>query len=315
MSARLIRGSWYGWDLPELPDIELYRHVLTQRVVGQPLEDVRLKSPFLLRTVEPPIKAAIGQEVAEIRRLGKRVVFCFPDELFMVIHLMIAGRFQWKKRGAKPSGIALAAFDFPDGTLLLTEASKKKRAKLHMLIGETALDDHDPGGIEPLEISFKDFKAALTKENHTVKRALTDPRVFSGIGNAYSDEILFEAQLPPHRWTSRLSDDEIKRLHKTMVASLTQWRDRLIKETGDKWPRKITAFRPDMKVHGKYKEPCTVCGNPIQRVAYADNETNYCPTCQNEGKLLADRSLSRLLKGDWPKTLEQLEEMKQKRRG
>ncbi|MEM9069176.1 MAG: DNA-formamidopyrimidine glycosylase family protein [Myxococcota bacterium] len=301
--------------MPELPDIELYLHSLRQRVEGEALEATRLSSPFLLRTVEPPLTEAVGKTVVGLRRLGKRIVFDMGDELFLVFHLMISGRFQWKKKGAKvPGRLGLAAFDFPQGTLLMTEASKKKRAKLHVLRGEDALADHDPGGIDVLGLPLKEFQARLQAKNHTVKRALTDPRIFSGIGNAYSDEVLFDAKLPPHRWTTRLKDEEIARLHAALQETLVRWRDVLIAEAGEKWPTKITAFRPDMKVHGKYGEPCTICGNPIQRVAFASNEMNYCAHCQNGGKLLADRGLSRLLKGDWPKTLEQLEEMKRDRK-
>jgi len=301
--------------VPELPDIELYRHVMTERLVGHPLERVRLKSMFLLRTVEPPLSAFEGQPLREVRRVGKRIVWGFDEGRFLVFHLMIAGRFQWRKKGAKPGGrMDLGAFDFPEGTLMLTEASKKKRAKLHAVQGEDALRDHDPGGIEPLTMTLAELTEALVAENHTVKRALTDPRVFSGIGNAYSDEILFEAKLPPHRWTTKLKKPEIARLHAAIQDTLVRWRDTLIAEVGDAWPKKITAFRPDMKVHGKFGEPCVVCDNPIQKIAYAGNETNYCAHCQNGGKLLADRGLSRLLKGDWPKTLEQLEEMKRDRK-
>ncbi len=300
--------------MPELPDIELYLHVLRSHTVGQTLNAVRLRSAFLLRTVEPPLSAAHGQPVAGFHRIGKRIVFEFPDDLFFVLHLMIAGRLQWKKPEAKIGGrMDLAAFDFDHGTLVLTEASKKKRAKLHVVRGRDALADHDPGGLEPLAIDEKTFVQTLRARNHTIKRALTDPRIFSGIGNAYSDEILFAAKLPPHRWTSRLSDDEMSRLYAATQKILIEWRDALRAEVGEGWPKKVTAFRPEMAVHGKYKEPCPVCAEPVQRIAYAGNETNYCARCQNEGKLLADRGLSRLLKGDWPKTLEQLEEMKRER--
>lgn len=300
--------------MPELPDIELYIHALRARVGGQPLKNARLKSVFLLRTVEPPLDALFGRKVEGFRRIGKRIVFEMGDDLFMVFHLMIAGRFQWKKPDAKLSGRDLAAFDFPEGTLVMTEASKKKRAKLHVVQGEDALSEHDPGGIDPLTASVETFGAALKARNHTIKRALTDPRIFSGIGNGYSDEILFEAKLPPHKWTSRLSDEEIEGLHAAVGATLREWTRRLIDELDGAWPKKVTAFRPDMKVHGKYGEPCVRCGEKIQRVSFASNEMNYCATCQNEGKLLADRGLSRLLKGDWPKTLEQLEEMKRERK-
>ena len=301
--------------MPELPDVELYLHALRSRVRGEPLEGVRLKSPFLLRTVEPRPSEAVGARVEGLRRLGKRIVFAFEGELFFVLHLMIAGRLQWKKAGAKiPGRMGLAAFDFPGGALLLTEASKKKRAKLHVVRGEAALAEHDPGGLEPLELDAAGFAARLPEGNHTIKRALTDPRIFSGIGNAYSDEILHAARLPPHRRTQKLSDAELERLHAATVETLGRWRDALIAEVGEGWPTKVTAFRPEMAVHGRYGEPCTVCGQPVQRIAYAGNETNYCAECQNGGKLLADRSLSRLLKGDWPKTLEQLEEMKRARK-
>jgi len=300
--------------MPELPDIELYLHALAPRVVGEPLTKVRLGSPFLLRTVEPKPAAFEGLEVQGLRRIGKRIVFAFEGELFMVLHLMVAGRLQWKKLGAPvPKRNGLAAFDFPEGTLLLTEASKKKRARLHLVHGEAALEDHDPGGLEPLAIDAKTFVERLRLRNHTLKRALTDPRLFSGIGNAYSDEILWEAQLSPVRWTQRLEDAQAEALQAATVSVLERWRDALREEVGEGWPKKVTAFRPEMAVHGKYGEPCPRCSNPVQRIRYASNETNYCATCQTDGKLLADRSLSRLLKGDWPRTLEELEEQKRAR--
>ena len=301
--------------MPELPDIELYLHALEQRIVGERLERIRLASPFLLRTVEPPIAAFAGKRVVKLRRLGKRIVWGLDDQLFLVLHLMVAGRLQWKEAGApiaKRNG--LAAFDFADGSLLLTEASKKKRARLHLVRGEQALAEQDPGGLEPLDLDLEGFSAQLCAENHTLKRTLTDPTVFSGIGNAYSDEILWEAQLSPVRWTQRMDPAQIATLHTATQTVLARWRDRLREEIGDRWPTKVTAFRPDMVVHGKFGEPCLRCGDPVQRIRYADNETNYCATCQTEGKLLADRSLSRLLKGDWPKTLAQLEDHKAKRR-
>ena len=301
--------------VPELPDIELYLHALGPRVTGQPLDRLRLTSPFLLRTVDPPAAAFEGKRVAGLRRIGKRIVFAFEDELFAVVHLMIAGRFQWKEVGAAgPKRNGLAAFDFPDGSLILTEASKKKRARLHLLRGEDALEDLDPGGLEPLAIDAAAFVERLRLRNHTVKRALTDPRLFSGIGNAYSDEILWEARLSPVRWTQKLDDSTAERLHEATVSVLSRWRDALRAEVGEGWPTKVTAFRPEMAVHGKYGAPCPRCGDPVQRIRYASNETNYCATCQNDGKLLADRSLSRLLKGDWPRTLEELEEQKRSRR-
>jgi formamidopyrimidine-DNA glycosylase len=340
--------------VPELPDVELYVDALRRRLVPRDaadaidgdarpavLERVRLASPFLLRTVMPPLSVTHGRTVTSVRRLGKRVVIGLGlldgAPLYLVMHLMIAGRLQWKKKDAPvPGRIGLAMFDFSieaagsaadvsagsagsaadgdRGSLAFTEASKKKRAKLHVVHGDEALDEHDPGGAEPLSIDVPTFAALLRAENHTIKRTLTDPRVLSGIGNAYSDEILFAAKLPPHRWTSKLTDEEIARLHTAMQSTLVAWRDRLIAETGDGWPEKVTAFRPEMAVHGKYGQPCPTCGSPVQRIAYADHETNYCATCQNEGQLLADRGLSRLLKGDWPKTLDQLEELKRERR-
>ena len=305
--------------MPELPDIEAYRHALTARVVGASLEGVTLASPFLLRTVDPRPDAAVGQPVVAVRRVGKRVVLEFPDALFFVVHLMIAGRLQWTDPGGKarklnPRSGGLAAFRFTTGTLTLTEVSKKKRAKLHVVRGEDALAEHDPGGIEPLEADREAFVAAMTRTNHTVKRALTDPRILSGIGNAYSDEILHAAGLPPTRWTSRLTADEWAQLHDATREVLVTFRDRMIAELDGGFPAKVTAFRPDMAVHGRYGEACPRCGDPVQRIRYASNETNYCAQCQHGGKLLADRGLSRLLKGDWPKTLEELEELKTERR-
>jgi formamidopyrimidine-DNA glycosylase len=254
-----------------------------------------------------------GRVVVGLRRIGKRIVFEMGDDLFMVFHLMIAGRFRWKESGAKINRrLGLAALDFPKGTLMLTEASKKKRASLYCVRGEAGLEAHDPGGIDVMTASLAAFGAALTEKNHTVKRAMTDPRILSGVGNGYSDEILWEARLSPVKWTSRLDDDEIARLHTITRDVLTKWRDLLIAEVGDGFPDKVTAFRPEMAVHGKYGEPCPRCGDPIQRIRRQDNEVNYCATCQTDGKLLADRSLSRLLKGDWPKTLEELEALKRR---
>lgn len=297
--------------MPELPDIELYRRALTEHVVDKPLRGIRLVSPFLVRSVDPPIEALTRSTVHEIRRLGKRLVFTFDDDLFMVLHLMIAGRLRWKKAGAKvPGRVGLAAFDFDDGTLLLTEASKKKRASLYVCRGEEDVRAHDPGGVEPLEVDFEGFKAALTERNHTVKRGLTDPRIFSGIGNAYSDEILHRAKLSPLIWTQRLGDTQLRTLYEATQEVLTEWVARLEEQHTDSFPDKVTAFRPEMATHGKYGKPCPVCGDPIQRIVFADRETNYCATCQTGGKLLADRSLSRMLKGDWPRSLEALEELK-----
>ena len=299
--------------MPELPDIELYLHALEHHVVGEVLEGVRFASPFVLRSVEPPIEAVKGKHVRGVRRLGKRVVLGLEDELFIVIHLMIAGRLRWKPPKQKiPGRLGLAAFDFRNGTLLLTEASKKKRARLHVCRGESALAEHDPGGLEPLEIDLGAFRGALTERNHTVKRALTDPRVFSGIGNAYSDEILHRAKLSPLLWTQRLTEEQLERLHEATQEVLREWVERLIAQHGDRFPDKVTAFRPEMATHGKYGQPCPVCGDPVQRIVFADRETNYCATCQTGGKLLADRSLSRLLKGDWPRSLEELESLRRK---
>jgi len=303
--------------MPELPDVELYISALRPRIVGRRLERVRLFSPFVLRSFEPPLASVNGETVAGLRRLGKRIVFELGGDLFIVIHLMVAGRFQWwepPKTDTKPGGrIALAAFDFENGTLGFTEASKKKRASLYVVRGEEALREHDPGGLDPFATKLKPFRAALTRENHTVKRTLTDPRVFSGIGNAYSDEILHRAKVSPLKWTTRLDDDEIKRLHAATGSVLREWVERLRAETGDAFPTKVTAFRPEMAVHGKYREPCPVCGAPVQRIVYAENEANYCARCQTEGKVLADRSLSQLLKDDWPRTLEEWEALRKPR--
>jgi formamidopyrimidine-DNA glycosylase len=302
--------------VPELPDITVYIEALRPRVVGQPLEGVRWASPFLLRSVDPPPAEIVGRPVEDLRRLGKRIVFCFPQEHYAVLHLMIAGRLRWEKRGARPPGkIGLAAFDFPTGTLLLTEASPKKRAALHLVRGAGALAQHDPGGLEVLEAGVGAFAAALRRENHTLKRALTDPHLFSGVGNAYSDEILHAARLSPVQLSAALGDAEIARLHAATRATLQHWTAALRAEFGDRFPGPgdITAFRPGFAVHGRYGQPCPVCATPVQRIRYADNETNYCPGCQTGGRLLADRSLSRLLKSDWPKTLEEMEERREKR--
>jgi formamidopyrimidine-DNA glycosylase len=303
--------------MPELPDVTIYLEALAARVLDQPLEKVRLASPFVLRTVEPPISAVEGKRVVGLRRLGKRLVLELEDELFLVIHLMIAGRLRWEKRGAKPPGkLGLAAFDFPAGTLLLTEASPKKRAALHVVRGRAALAAHDPGGLEPLDASAGEFAAALRQERHTLKRALTDPHLLSGIGNAYSDEILHAARLSPVQLTSALDDGALARLHAATQSTLQHWTERLRADFAGRFPGvgEITAFRPDFAVHGKYGQPCPVCATPVQRIRYADNETNYCPTCQTGGRLLADRSLSRLLKQDWPKSLDEMEARLEKRR-
>jgi formamidopyrimidine-DNA glycosylase len=299
--------------VPELPDIELYLHALRPRIVGQRIERARLVSPFLVRTFEPPFQSVEGRLIMALRRLGKRLVWALEGELFLVFHLMIAGRFRWKPAGAAiPGRVGLAAFDFPSGTLLLTEAGSKRQASLYLLAGEDALSAHDPGGLEVLSASVQAFGAALRRSNHTLKRALTDPHVLSGIGNAYSDEILLASRLSPMKLTSALTDDEIARLHRVTVETLTAWRDRLIAEAGDVFPEKVTAFRAGMAAHGRLGQPCPACGTPIQRIRYASNESNYCPTCQTGGRLLADRSLSRLLKQDWPRTLEELERRKQR---
>jgi formamidopyrimidine-DNA glycosylase len=303
--------------VPELPDIELYLHALRPRLAGRRLQRIRLASPFLVRSVDPPIQSADGKLVTGLRRLGKRVVFEMEDDLFLVIHLMIAGRFRWAEGEPPPripGKVGLAAFDFPNGTLLLTEAGSQRRASLYLVRGEQALAELDPGGIEVLGSTTEEFAAVLTRETHTLKRALTDPHFFSGIGNAYSDEILHAAKLSPMQLTSRLTPEQIVALHGCVVSVLTKWRDALIAETGEGFPAKVTAFRDEMAAHGKFGKPCPACGTPIQRIKYASNEANYCPSCQTGGKLLADRGLSRLLKGDWPKTLEELELYKSKRR-
>jgi formamidopyrimidine-DNA glycosylase len=294
--------------MPELPDIELYLHALGPRVVSRTLEVVRVGSPFVVRTVNPPIADAAGRRVLGVSRLGKRVVLALEGELFLVLHLMIAGRLHWKRRGAGlPGKRGLAAFDFAHGTLLLTEASTRQRASIHLLRGREALAALDPGGLEVLDTDLGAFRAALTRESHTLKRTLTDPRTFSGIGNAYSDEILHAARLSPFVLTSRLTDEEVERLFAATRQVLVDWRDRLIRETGDAFPEKVTAFREAMMVHGRYRRPCPVCGSPVQRIRYASNEANYCATCQTGGRLLADRALSRLLREDWPRSLEDWE--------
>ena len=297
--------------MPELPDIELYLHALRPRILHQRLERIRIASPFLVRSFDPPIDEAAGNVVVALRRLGKRLVWELDGGLFLVIHLMIAGRFKALERGAKiPGKVGLAAFDFPNLSLLLTEAGSQRRASLYLVRGETELATHDPGGLEVLTSSAEQFGAALTRENHTLKRALTDPHLLSGIGNAYSDEILHAAKMSPMLLTSRLTPEQIERLHAHTIGVLTKWRDDLIADAGDTFPVKVTAFRDGMTAHGRYGKPCPACGTPIQRIQYAANEANYCPTCQTGGRLLADRGLSRLLKDDWPKSLEELERRK-----
>jgi len=297
--------------MPELPDVVLYVEALERRLRGVPLESVRILNPFVLRSVDPPVDAACGRKVVEISRLGKRIVVGLEGDLFLVIHLMIAGRLKWRERGAKlPGKLGHAAFDFPVGTVLLTEASSKKRASIHLVRGREALSRLDPGGIDVFGSDRATFRERLLRENHTLKRALTDPRLFSGIGNAYSDEILHRARLSPVKLTQRLNEEEITRLRDAVQGTLRDWTEALREEVGDGFPEKVTAFREGMAVHGRYKKPCPVCGAPVQRIAYAENETNYCVRCQCEGKLLADRALSRLLHEDWPRSLEELEELK-----
>jgi len=294
--------------MPELPDVLLYIHALRPRVVGSRLMRVRLVSPFLLRSTDPPLSAFDGRTTVDLHRLGKRVAFEFEDELFLVFHLMIAGRFRWRPAGAAvPGKVGLAAFDFEAGTLLMTEAGTQKRASLHAVRGRENLSQHERGGLEVLESDLPAFTAALQGENHTLKRALTDPHLFSGIGNAYSDEILHAARMSPFKQTGALSDEEIRLLYDATRRTLTEWIEQLRRETGDGFPEKVTAFREGMAVHGRYGKPCPVCGSPVQRVVYAANEANYCAPCQTGGRLLADRSLSRLLREDWPRTLEELE--------
>ena len=293
--------------MPELPDVTVYLEALEKRILGRDLKSLRLASPFLLRTLEPKPEALAGRRVESLRRVGKRLVWGLEADFWLSLHLMIAGRLHWRKAGAKPGKGALAAFDFDNGTLLLTEVSKKKRASLHLLEGPEAWRSLDPGGVEPLETSIDDFRSALTERNHTLKRALTDPTLFSGIGNAYSDEILFHAGLSPVALTQKLTAEQIERLYEAVRSTLLDWTRRLREEAGDAFPEKVTAFRPGMAVHGRYKEPCPRCGGPVQRIRYAENETNYCPACQTGGRLLADRSLSRLLGKDWPRSLDEMD--------
>jgi formamidopyrimidine-DNA glycosylase len=293
--------------MPELPDITVYIEALERRIVGQSLLKVRVNSPFLVRTYEPPLSVAEGKRVAELRRIGKRIAIGLEGDLWLVLHLMIAGRLHWKPAGSKLAGKQnLAAFDFDTGTLTLTEAGSKRRAGLWLLEGATALAELDPGGLEVLSASFKQFETELKRENHTLKRALADPHSFSGIGNAYSDEILHSAKLSPLAQTQKLTSEETRRLFDAVRDVLTEWTDRLRAQAGDDFPEKVTAFRPEMAVHGRFGKPCPVCGAPVQRIRYADNETNYCPRCQTGGRILADRSLSRLLKNDWPRSLDEL---------
>lgn len=302
--------------MPELPDIVVYIEALEKRVQGTTLESVRVASPFLLRTAVPPLTSVHGKKIVELRRLGKRICFGLEDDLWLVLHLMIAGRLHWyedRAKAAKARG--LAAFEFSSGTLTLTEAGTQKRASLHVVEGEAGLGALNPGGLEVYDISEEEFAAAIQAKNHTLKRALTDPRILSGIGNAYSDEILFAAQLSPFTLTQKLKPDEVSRLFEAVKSTLTDWVERLRAHYGEKFPEKVTAFRPEMATHGRYQQPCPRCGNKIQRIRYSANEANYCPTCQTGGKLLADRALSRLLKDDWPRTPEELENLVKSDRG
>ena len=294
--------------MPELPDVLLYLHALQPRIVGQRVIGVRLASPFLLRSIDPPLSAIEGRTIVALHRLGKRIVFEGEGELFLVFHLMIAGRFRWKPPGAKiPGKVGLLAIDFDHGTLVMTEAGTRKQASLHVVAGSAALAHHDPGGLDVFEADLPAFRAALQRDNHTLKRALTDPHLFSGIGNAYSDEILHAARLSPFKQTNGLTDEEVRRLYDATRLTLSNWIGRLQDEAGEEFPEKVTAFHEGMAVHGRYGKACPDCGSPVQRVVYASNEANYCATCQTGGRLLADRSLSRLLRDDWPRTLEELE--------
>jgi formamidopyrimidine-DNA glycosylase len=294
--------------MPELPDITLYLEQLAPRVLNQPLERIVVRNPFVVRSVDPPINEAAGKRVLGLRRLGKRIVFELEGGLFLVVHLMIAGRFRWKPPGTKPPGkVGLAAFEFPSGVLLLTEAGTRRRASIHLVSGAARLQEFERGGLEVLESDRDSFAARLKSESHTLKRALTDPRLFSGIGNAYSEEILHRARLSPLARTGKLEDDEVTRLHEATRSTLEDWIVRLRREAGDKFPEKVTAFREGMAVHGRYKLPCPDCGAPVQRIRYAENETNYCARCQTGGRLLADRAMSRLLKEDWPRSIDELE--------
>ena len=297
--------------MPELPDITIYLDALASRVLQQPLVRLRIGNPFIIRTIEPPVGAFEGRRVIGLRRLGKRIVFAIEGDLFIVLHLMIAGRLRWREPGAAiPGKVGLAAFDFPSGTAILTEQGAKRQASIHLISGASNLASLDPGGLEVLGATLPEFAERLTRENHTVKRALTDPHIFSGIGNAYSDEILHAARMSPMTLTSSLSHTDIARLHDATIRTLEGWIERLRDETGDGFPEKVTAFRDGMAVHGRFGKPCPDCGGPVQRIVYATNEANYCPTCQTGGRLLSDRALSRLLKQDWPKTLEDMERRK-----
>ena len=302
--------------MPELPDVTVYVEALRARIAGARLERLRLGTPFVLRSVDPPLAEVVGRAVTGVQRLGKRIVIALAEERFVVIHLMIAGRLHWKTAGARmPGKIGVAALDFSTGTLLMTEAGTKKRAAIHLVRGAASLREHDPGGLEVFDIDLAAFRAALTAESHTLKRALTDPHLLSGIGNAYGDEILHRARLSPVKLTRQLGDAEIARLFEATRATLADWVERLRRDAGAEFPEGVTAFRDGMAVHGRYGQPCPDCGSPVQRIVHAENETNYCPTCQTGGRLLADRALSRLLKADWPRTLEEMEQHVARRRG
>ena len=306
--ASLRDRTWRSGPLPEIPDLEVYITALRPRILGQELIGVRLGNPFLLRTIDPPLDEVVGHQIIAIERMGKRLVLVLDGDLFLVVHLMIAGRLHWKASGDPiPRGSGLAAFDFPTGTIVLTEAGKKRRASLHLVRGREALDALDPGGVEVITASFETFRAALAGDNRTLKRALTDPHVLAGIGNAYSDEILHRARLSPFKLTGALTEEEWHRLYDASGSVLLEWTAKLRAEAGSSFPDKVTAFRPEMAVHGRFGQPCPVCGAPVQRIVYAENECNYCPDCQTEGRILADRALSRLLKDDWPRTLQDLE--------
>ncbi len=294
--------------MPELPDVVVYVEHLENRLAGRTLARLRLLNPFVLRSVAPPVDAAAGRKVKAVRRMGKRIVFELEGGLFIVLHLMIAGRLRWIAKDKKPPGrLSLAAFEFQDGTLLFTEAGTKRRASIHLVEGEAALAAMNPGGLEVLDARLEDFAARLKQDRHTLKRALTDPHLFSGIGNAYSDEILHRAKLSPFAQTVSLAEDEVKRLYDATRSTLTEWTDRLRRNAGADLPEKVTAFHDEMAVHGRYRKPCPVCGSPVQRIVYAENETNYCARCQTGGKILADRALSRLLKASWPRSIDELE--------
>jgi formamidopyrimidine-DNA glycosylase len=306
IGADTPRESSFSPHVPELPDITVYIEAIRARVIGQPLREIRLETPFLLRTIEPRLDEMVGKHVIAVERLGKRIVFELEDDLFIVLHLMIAGRLHWKPSSSKKGKKGLAAFEFPNGTLTLTEAGTKRRASLHLARGRALLAEFSRGGLEVLDASRDQFAERLRSESHTVKRSLTDPRLFSGIGNAYSDEILHRAKLSPVKLTGRLTDDEIAKLYDATQDTLVEWTDRLRAEAAGDFPEKVTAFRDEMAVHGKFGQPCPVCGTPVQRIRYADNETNYCARCQTDGKLLADRGLSRLLKQDWPRSIDEV---------